>query len=115
MFSDFMTIDMLKVFMVAVSATVILTEFFKETVDWICKKFQVKVHTKYVVFFFALIVIFLPIILDKLISIETVATGFLNAILLCLTAMKSYDTIVDRAIARIEERKGEKSVDTKGD
>lgn len=108
--SDFVTIDMLKIFAVAVTFTVIFTEFFKEAVDYLCKKFNKKIPTKYVVFFFALIVIFLPIILDGVISVETVATGFLNAILLSLTAMKSYDTIVDKAIAKIETKEEKEDV-----
>ena len=105
--SEFMTIDMLKVFAVAVTFTVILTEFFKEAVDWICGKFKIDIPTKYVVFFFALVVIFLPIYIDNTISIESILTGFLNSILLSLTAMKSYDTIVDRAITKIEDEKKE--------
>jgi len=99
---------MLRVFVVAVSVTVILTEFFKEAVDWVAKKLNIRVPTKYVVFFFALFVVFLPIILDGLISFETVTTGILNAILLSLTAIKSYDTIVERGITRIKLKKEQK-------
>lgn len=37
MFTDFLTLDMLKVFFVAVAVTVLLTEFFKDIVDGILK------------------------------------------------------------------------------
>lgn len=103
--NEFITIDMLKVFAVAVSITVMLTEFSKEAVDWIFSKLKINIHTKYVVFFFALVVIFLPFIIEKLITVEAIFTGVLNAVLLSLTAMKSYDTIRDRTIAKINREK----------
>lgn len=103
MFDDFITVDMLKTFPVAVSITVILTQFFKEAIDGLFKKLKIDVHTKYVVFFFALIVVFIPI--KESITFGVVAAGVLNAILLSLTAMKSYDTLVDKAITKIEEKK----------
>lgn len=104
MLNDFLTIDMLRVFLVAVSVTVILTEFFKEAVDWVFAKIKINIPTKYVTLFFALLIVFLPIIIDGLITVEIIATGILNAILLSLTAMKSYETILEKAISKIEKK-----------
>lgn len=107
--NEFLTIDMLRVFVVAVSITVMLTEFFKEAIDWLFNKLKIVVPTKYVVFFFALVVIFLPMILGGLITVEAISTGILNAVLLSLTAMKSYDVILERAISKID--KNEKALE----
>lgn len=105
MFNDFLTIDMLKAFPVAVSVIVILTEFFKDAIDLLFKKLKIKVQTKYVVFFFALIIVYLPI--RETITFEVIASGILNAVLLSLTAMKSYDTIVNRAMIKTKGKKNE--------
>ncbi len=107
MFNDFITLDMLRVFLVAVSVTVLLTQFFKEAVDSLFKIFNLHVPTKYVVFFWALITVFLPLYFDDAITPEVIATGIINAILLTLTAQKSYETILEKSIIKITKEKEE--------
>lgn len=105
MFNEFITLDMLKVYLVAVCATVVFTEFFKEAVDSLFKIFNLHMPTKYVVFFWATLVVFLPIYFDSLITPEAIATGIINAILLTLTAQKSYETILEKSIIKITKEK----------
>jgi hypothetical protein len=104
--NQFLTIEMLKAFPVAVSVTVILTEFFKDIIDCLFRKVNFHLPTKYIVFIFALIVIFLPHIVEKTVSLEIIITGVLNAILLSLTAIKSYETIVQRAVTKMSRKLG---------
>jgi hypothetical protein len=115
MFTDFLTLDMLKVFFVAVAVTVLLTEFFKDIVDGIFKLFglavskaigktyELHIPTKYVVFTFALMVVFAPLYFEAVLTPQVIVAGVLNGILLTLTAMKSYETILDKAIKKYSE------------
>lgn len=104
----FITIDMLKIFSVAITVTVILTEFFKDLADRIVYKFLKRnLHTKYFVFVIALLVIFIPIIHDKNFSFESTFTGIINAVFLTLASMKSYETVIERAQYRKMQKKSE--------
>jgi len=101
MFDNFITLDMLNTFLVAVSVTVMLTQFFKDAIDWVWfKLWKKKTNTKYIVFIFAVLVIGAPLAVKHgfygILNFETIFTTLLNAVLLSLTAMKSYESIVNK-------------------
>ena len=111
MFEDFLTPDMLQIFFIAVAVVVILAQFFKDIFDYIFKMLNIQVPTKYVVFIFALIVVFVPMSLQGPLLPMAIFMGVLNSILLTLTAQKSYETILERAIKKIEAKSYELPVE----
>jgi hypothetical protein len=113
MFNDFLTLEALKIWMVAVSVTVLITQFTKEIVDWIFGILHLKIPTKYVVYCWSLTVIFLPQVNQIQFSFEVIATNILNGIIITLAAMKSYEIIAEKAIQKIEEIKYRKPPEIK--
>jgi len=97
-----------------------VSQLFKDLVDWVFKliglviskaigkPYKLKIPTKYVVFIFALMVVFAPLYFDVVLTPPVIVAGILNGILLTLTAMKSYETILDKAIKKYSEEEPQK-------
>lgn len=108
---SFLTIEMLKTFTVAVFIVVLITEFFKEIVDLVIKIFskmvsvmfkkqcELHVPTKYVVFLWALFVVFMPMYLEIVLTLPIIFMGTLNSIFVTLAAMKFYESILEKAFS----------------
>ncbi|KJS23157.1 MAG: hypothetical protein VR72_03050 [Clostridiaceae bacterium BRH_c20a] len=127
MFNDFITPDMLKIFLVAVALVVLYTEFFKKAFDFVFKitgivfswvftliarkvfkrekpvVIVIKVPTEYICFLFACIVIFLPLIITEQLNIMVIFMGLTNAILLSMTAKESYNSIRKKILKKYSD------------
>jgi galactitol-specific phosphotransferase system IIC component len=95
---------MLKTFAVVVMVVVLVTEFFKEAVDKLFNLVGWHVPTKYVVFFWALFIIFGPLYYEGTITGVAIFMGVLNAIFVSLAAMKLYESILEKAFGNFMER-----------
>lgn len=97
MIENFVTVDLMKDFATVVLLTVIVTQFFKGAADTIFQKlFKTTIQTKYLAFFWAVLIVTLSYWYDdKLSDPEQWPLVFLSAVIVTITAMKSFEVASD--------------------
>ena len=97
---NFITFDMLQNFATLATVLVILTQFTKDLVDKV-----VKFPTRYLVFIYAEIILFLNLARTGTWSIEAVVTTIINGIFVTLAAMKAFESTVEPIMTKLQNNK----------
>lgn len=90
--NEFITIDYLATFAGTVFVVNLLVQFTKELID----KYIAKIHTRWIVFLFAEIVMFGTAYFQGTITKENIFLIFLNGFLVALTAIGAYSTAMEK-------------------
>lgn len=98
---NFITLDYMGTFVGMVAIVVLLTQFTKDLID----KYLSKIPTKYVVFVYALIVIFAYQLMTNTFDTKKVLLTILNAILITMTAQGGYEWLYKPIEVRNDNKK----------
>lgn len=89
--NEFITLDYLASFAGTVFAVNLLVQFTKELID----KYIAKIHTRWVVFLYAELIMFGTAYFQNTITQESAFLIFLNGFLVALTAIGAYSTVIE--------------------
>lgn len=101
MTENFITFDMLKNFATLATVLVILTQFTKDLVDATIGRLF-KIPTRYLVFVYALAILFLILYRSGPITVEAVVATVINAVFVTLAAMKAFESAVQPALEKLK-------------
>lgn len=90
--NEFVTLDYLATFAGTVFVVNLLVQFTKELID----KYIAKIHTRWVVFLYAELVMFGTAYFQEAITQENTFLIFLNGFLVALTAIGAYSTTMEK-------------------